>query len=180
MELHEDIPEHFEYMLKSLYNGGYDVNEIFELNDGDKIEAVSIAICVCVVADKYDVPKIFESAQENVKEILLDYPKDTALLFGAIKSYYGNDNPAGRPMSYLIPSMIFEEYSKHLDRETYEKLFKSDDFEKLLSLYPAFGADIAQALQTKDKLCMGHLCKAWCEVCKEDLVTDVAHMRKQG
>jgi hypothetical protein len=83
-------------------------------------------------------------------------------------------------MSYLIPSMIFEEYSKHLDRETYEKLFKSDDFEKLLSLYPAFGADIVQALQTKSKLCMGHLCKAWCEVCKEDSVIDVAHMRKQG
>jgi hypothetical protein len=52
MELHEDIPEHFEYMLNSLYNGGYDVNEVFELKDGDKIEAVSMAIGVCVVADK--------------------------------------------------------------------------------------------------------------------------------
>jgi hypothetical protein len=146
MELHKDIPEHFEYMLKSLYNGGYDANEVSELKNDDEIEEVSMAIGVCVVADKYNVPKIFESAQENVKEMLLNYPADTALLFGAVKSYYGNDAPAGGPMSNLISSIIFEEYSKCLDRETYEKLLKSDDFGKLLSSYPAFAADIAQTL----------------------------------
>jgi hypothetical protein len=146
MELHEDIPEHFEFMLKSLYDGRYNANEVSELKDDDKIEEVSIAIGVCVVADKYDIPKIFESAEENVNEMLLNYPADTTLLFGAVKSYYGNDAPAGGPMSNLISSIIFEEYSKCLDRETYEKLLKSDDFGKLLSSYPAFAADIAQTL----------------------------------
>jgi hypothetical protein len=55
MELHEDILEHFEHLLRCIY-----------------AEDISTAIGLCVVADKYNILKIYEPTAESVKDVLLN------------------------------------------------------------------------------------------------------------
>ncbi|KAH6881990.1 hypothetical protein BKA58DRAFT_11610 [Alternaria rosae] len=76
MELHEDDPEHFEFLLKFIYTGAYNKQEITKLAADDRSKRVLIPIGVHAVADKYNVAKLYEPAAENVKAVLLEAVKD--------------------------------------------------------------------------------------------------------
>ncbi|KAI4638712.1 hypothetical protein J4E93_009740 [Alternaria ventricosa] len=91
MELHEDDPEHFEFLLKFMYTGAYNKDEIAKFAGDDKNKRVLVPIGVHAIADKYDVVKLYEPAAEDVKAVLVDADKDKEMLITAIHAHYGTE-----------------------------------------------------------------------------------------
>jgi hypothetical protein len=88
IEIHEDKPEHFEFVLKSLYTGAYDKGAIERLTGGDKTNHVTMAMGIHEVADKYSIINICEAAAADILELFKAATKDSSLLEGIIVTYY--------------------------------------------------------------------------------------------
>ncbi|RYN44530.1 hypothetical protein AA0114_g9949 [Alternaria tenuissima] len=139
IELHEDKPEYFDFLLKFIYTGIYDKDEIVRLAGSDDCKCVLIPIGIYAVADKYDVAQIYEPAAEDIKAVLMNAVKDRKdILTTSIKAHYGTEVKADGPMGRLITAVIFEHHNDLLDTE---------DFETWLLAYPTFAADVALHFQ---------------------------------
>ncbi|KAH6625363.1 hypothetical protein C7974DRAFT_280672, partial [Boeremia exigua] len=55
IEIHDDHPDHFEFLLKYIYTYEYDKAAIRKLAAGDAVNRVLIPIGIQAIADKYDV-----------------------------------------------------------------------------------------------------------------------------
>jgi len=168
MELHEDDPEHFEFVLKFIYTGAYDKHEITKLAGDDKSKRVLIPIGIHAVADKYDVAKLYNPAAEDVKAVLMEAVKDQDMLTTAIQAHYGTEVNVDGAMGRLITSVVFE---KHRD------LAQTKAFEQLLLAYPTFAADTALHSQRNNTLGGGALAK--CNSCSLEIV-HIDNVRKAG
>jgi len=168
MELHEDDPEYFEFLLKFMYTGAYNKHEIAKLAGDDKIKRVLVPIGVHAIADKYDVAKLYEPAAEDVKAVLVEAAKDKEMLITAIHAHYGTEVNVDGAMGRLITSVVFE---KHQD------LVRTKDFEQLLLAHPSFAADVALNAQRNNALSV--LKVGYCGTCGNHNI-DVAGLRKIG
>ncbi|KAI4624429.1 hypothetical protein J4E83_004103 [Alternaria metachromatica] len=166
MELHEDDPEHFEFLLKFMYTGEYDKNEIAKLAGDDKGKRVLVPIGVHAIADKYDVAKLYEPAAEDVKAVLMEASKGQDMLITAIHAHYGTEVNVDGAMGRLITSVVFEKY---------RNLVKTKDFEQLLLAHPTFAADVALNSQRNNVLSGPTFAR--CINCGNQTV-DVAGMRR--
>ena len=154
MELHEDDPEYFEFLLKFIYTGAYNKLEIAKLAGDDKSKRVLIPIGIHAVADKYDIAKLYEPAAEDVKAVLMEAVKDLDMLITAIRAHYGTEVNVDGAMGRLVTSVVFE---KHGD------FVRTKDFEGLLLAYPTFAADAALHSQRCNGFCKGSLLQ--CRYC---------------
>jgi len=168
MELHEDDPEHFEFVLKFIYTGAYNKHEITKLAGDDKNKRVLVPIGVHAIADKYDVAKLYKPAAEDVKAVLLEAAKDQDMLITAINAHYGTEVNVDGAMGRLITSVVFE---KHKD------LVQTKAFEQLLLVYSTFAADVALHFQRMKTL--RQVALAMCILCRIQAV-HIETMRKAG
>ncbi|KAI4705984.1 hypothetical protein J4E81_000869 [Alternaria sp. BMP 2799] len=168
MELHEDDPEHFEFVLKFIYTGAYDKHEITKLAGDDKNKRVLVPIGVHAIADKYDIAKLYKPAAEDVKAVLLEAVKDQVMIVDAIRAYYSTQVNADGSMGRLITSVIFEKYGDFVHTE---------EFERLLLANPTFATDVALHYQRNKVLRVAG--RAQCQSCKLQAV-DIGIMRTRG
>jgi hypothetical protein len=168
IELHEDNPECFEFLLKFIYIGIYDKGEIARLAGSDHNKRVLIPFRIYAVADKYDVGKLFESAAEDVKIVLMCAIKNREdILTTSIKAHYGTEVKADESMGRLITAVIFKQHNDLLDTK---------NFEKLLLAYPIFAADVA--LHSQRGKILGGKDRDMCSDCKQKLV-EIDDLRKK-
>jgi len=168
MELHEDDPEYFEFLLKFMYTGAYNKHEIAKLAGDDKIKRVLVPIGVHAIADKYDVAKLYEPAAEDVKAVLVEAAQDREMLITAIRAHYGTEVNVDGAMGRLITYVVLENH---------QDLLRTKDFEQLLLAHPTFAADVALNLQRN---ALSALTAGWCVGCRANHNIDAAGMRKAG
>jgi hypothetical protein len=137
-ELHEDDPDYFEFMLKSIYTSDYDKKDIEELAGGAKTKRATIPIGIHQVADKYDISNICERAGEDIKGILEAAKDDIEILEHVIHEYYAHAIDPDEPMGKSIVAVLLK---------IHQAFIKNSNFEDLLMSYPVFGADVALTLQ---------------------------------
>lgn len=168
MELHEDDPEHFEFLLKFMYTGAYNRHEIAKFAGDDKTKRVLVPIGIHAIADKYDVAKLYEPAAEDVKAVFMEASKGQDMLITAIRAHYGTEVNVDGAMGRLLTSVVFE---KHQD------LVQKKAFEQLLLSYPTFAADAALHSQRSNTLGEGALVK--CDSCSVKAV-HIVNLRNAG
>ncbi|KAH8641632.1 hypothetical protein IG631_04573 [Alternaria alternata] len=160
IQLHEDNPECFEFLLNFIYTGIYDKDEIARLAGSDNLRRVLIPIGIYAVADKYDVVPIYGPAAEDVKTVLMSAAKDREdMLTTAIKAYYGTEVKTDGSMGRLITAVIFKQY---------KDLLNTEGFGKWLLAYPIFAADLA--LRSQRSKSLGDRDRAKCSNCSEKIV----------
>jgi hypothetical protein len=135
MTLHDDDPEHFEFFLKFMYTHHYDKDAIVKLAAGDSTRRVTIPCEIFLVADKYDMPLLFELIAKDVEELLAGkVPCTLDLLQTLISAYYESVTNVGSPLGKIFVSKIKNRFYDFPD---------SDEFVSLVKAYPVFGADMA-------------------------------------
>jgi hypothetical protein len=69
MELHEDDPDHFEFVLKFIYSEHYDSTAVKTTAD-QAVDNLRFVVGVYRVADKYDVAKLLDPSVEHFQQIM--------------------------------------------------------------------------------------------------------------
>ncbi|KAF2643831.1 hypothetical protein P280DRAFT_546719 [Massarina eburnea CBS 473.64] len=135
MELHDDDPDHFEFILKFIYTGCYDYEAVTQLANGDTIKRGLTPVQIYVIADKYDVRRLYEPAMKEIETILKAEPRyDYVMLKAVIEEYYNSHGGGGSPLGLLISKVLLGH--NHSFTET-------PDFENLLMRFSALGGDMA-------------------------------------
>lgn len=135
MELHDDAPDYFEFVLKFIYTEEYDKEAIKKMAGDDKIRRVLVPIEAYAVADKYDVVRLFSHAAEDVRAVLLESSEnDYKVLKAAIQSHYRSSIRADGAMGKAIASVV-------LDHK--RNFTKTDQFELAMTDFPLFATDLA-------------------------------------
>jgi hypothetical protein len=100
------------------------------------VSRMTFDVKIYAIADKYNVPKIFEPAAEAVRACLNEVVKREAstTLQAVIKAHYGGcvsvDGAMGDAIAFGVVVV--------------HKAFKMrPEFEQLIKAYPVFGADVA-------------------------------------
>jgi hypothetical protein len=136
MELHDDDPDHFEFVLKFIYTPEYSVQEIEAKtkigNDAKKRQALFI-VGAYIVADKYDIRRLLPPAANDLNRILTA-KADTTILESIIEKHYSVCSIPGAPVGKAIAPTIIS---------TFHEYVKTDRFATLLKKYPVFAADVA-------------------------------------
>lgn len=140
IELHDDKPDDFEALLRSIYTTDYDTDTVGNLVLADDASVALNLIGIYVVADKYDVTRISAAVMKAIPPALHDATDEA--ITAAIKAYYDGTALVG---SKIGTAIVQEVYTQH------SKLMSSAGFEELVRLYPAFGADVALAVVRKPK-----------------------------
>lgn len=140
IELHDDKPDDFEALLKSIYTTDYDTNTVGNLVLADDTSLALNLIGIYVVADKYDVTRISAAVMKATPPALHEATDEA--ITAAIKAYYDGTALVGSKIGTAIAQ---EAYTQH------SKLMSSAEFEELVRSYPAFGADVALAVVRKPK-----------------------------
>ena len=171
MELHEDDPDLFEFMLKFLYSDHYDKDAIAKLAANDNNKRGLLAIGVYSLADKYDIPKLYEPATEDLKTLLFASASTQAFLSAIICSAYEDlriDTPTGR----MIVSVVLTKFTD---------FSRTADFRKMMVGYPMLAADVALNLQLIEH-CMkaSTFSMVTCGNCRVVQATYFALLRKKG
>ncbi|KAF1835599.1 hypothetical protein BDW02DRAFT_578695 [Decorospora gaudefroyi] len=121
MELHNDDPEIFEFILKFMYTGVYDEEEVDMLASGhDEDKRVTMPIRIYAVADKYDMPKICESAAKDM-EAILNLADDT-LLSRVIEVHYKSVVTPNGIMGRFITNTVLDAHRFFTKTKGYESL----------------------------------------------------------
>ncbi|CAN9224420.1 unnamed protein product [Alternaria sp. RS040] len=143
IELHDDCFHVFEFMLKSTYSEHYGKTAFDKLaaNDmipaGDMTERSLLAINIIhILADKYDVPRLYMAVYEGPKRPLLDPRADWGLVYTIVCRYYDYEPEINTQTGRLIASMFVE--PKYVNR------IRTDVFETTMLHYPTLAAATLQ------------------------------------
>ncbi|KAF1939412.1 hypothetical protein EJ02DRAFT_457009 [Clathrospora elynae] len=158
MKLHDDDPQHFEVLLKFIYSDKYDKDAITQLAADDKNKRVVIPIGVYAVADKYDVPKLYDPAAEDVETLL----HDTDVIEGAIHAHYKDKNSFDGPIGRLITSAALGNGC----------FTNAVEFENLMISYPMLAADVGLYVRRSGRSSLDNLRIHRCPICISDSYID--------
>jgi hypothetical protein len=70
IELYEDNPEHFEFLLEFIYTNDYDKFATAYFVADNSVRRILTPIGTHEAADKYDLPKTYKHATEDVRDNL--------------------------------------------------------------------------------------------------------------
>jgi hypothetical protein len=139
MEIHDDDPDNFEFVLKFLYDGDYDKDAIEKMSNSDKDKRISISLGIYLIADKYGIERLYAPAAGDILLALKSVPvhemHETLLLI--VNTHYQTILDADTSIGKMLVSFILDQ-----DRD----IIASDDFRTSMEFYPVFAADIALGL----------------------------------
>jgi len=160
MELHEDDPEHFEFVLKFIYTLNYDVNAIeTAVGKDEKHEIVQYILGVYRVADKYDIGRLLGPAAAHLHKVLNTITEDSTLEF-VVQHHYGSCSAPGHAAGNTIASTIID---------TCRKFVRTQAFRTLLAKFPVFASDIALCYHEQG---MFSIRRFKCKCGRKELVAD--------
>lgn len=134
IELHDDKPDDFEALLKSIYTIDHDTDTFGDLIFANT-KSVSSLVGLYVVADKYDVTRISAVAIQAARSALQTTEEDLA---PAVKAYYNSTAAVDSEMGRAIAEKVID-----------PDLMSTANVEELVRSYPIFGADVGLALLQK-------------------------------
>jgi hypothetical protein len=85
MELHEDDPDHFEFVLKFIYSEQYDSTAVKTTADKG-VDTLRSVVGVYRVADKYDVVKLLGPSVEHFQQVMSSI-QDETMLVSAVEAF---------------------------------------------------------------------------------------------
>ena len=139
MEIQDDDPDNFEFVLKFLYAGDYDTDAIEKMSKGDKEKRISISLGIYLIADKYGIERLYASAAGDILLALKSVPihemHETLLL--VVNTHYETILDADTSIGKMLVSFILDQ-----DRD----IIASNGFRTSMESYPVFAADIALGL----------------------------------
>ncbi|KAF2452022.1 hypothetical protein P171DRAFT_16702 [Karstenula rhodostoma CBS 690.94] len=141
IELHDDVPEHFEIVLKFLYTHRYDKDAIVKLADNNQDKRVLTPIGVHVIADKYDIELLSECMADDVGAILPTYTQWSTYK-AVIQGFYGGCSRARSPVGTIIARTLIEHSTNFVGVA---------ECKDLMQQFPCFGADIALEMHGRSK-----------------------------
>lgn len=139
MEIHDDDPDGFEFVLKFIYTGDYDKDAIEKTSNGDKAKRMSIPLGVYSIADKYGIQRLYAPATDDVLTALKSIPvqKLHEMLLVVVRVHYETILDANTPIGKMLVSFILDQG---------RDIMTSDDFRISMESFPIFAADIALGL----------------------------------
>ena len=137
MEIHDDNPDHFEFILKYMYTHCFDADAIETLAAGSSTQQMTILLGIYLVADKYNLHiSIVRDINIHAASILRGQNTLEEHL-SLVPVCYGMISEAEHPFRTQLVTKILREF--RLDTA-------SDDFTNMVKTYPVFGADVALQL----------------------------------
>jgi hypothetical protein len=169
MELHDDDPDHFEFILKYMYTHCFDAAAIDTLAAGDRVRRVTIPLGIYLVADKYNMPaQFFHIIVSDTKLVLHDRAYHTPnVLLSLVPLYYGMINKADHSFGTLLVKEILRRC---------RKATSSNDFKNMVKAHLVFAADVALLLGEEG---VSYYCEH-CEESYEKLFPDALKDMKIG
>jgi hypothetical protein len=139
MEIHDDDPDNFEFVLRFIYTGDYDKDAIEKMSNGDKAKRMSILLGIYAIADKYGIERLYAPAVDDVLTTLNSIPVHEIhdILLVVIHTHYETILDANTPIGKMLASFILD---KGRD------IMSSDDFRTSMETFPVFAADVALGL----------------------------------
>jgi len=137
MEMHDDHPDYFEFVLKFMYTEMYDTDVIENMAKGDKTKRMEIPMGIHEIADKYDVTRLLKPVTDDVL-LTLKAAADLDrcdMLQTVITAHYEHIPRANTSMGNMLVSFLLG-----------CNFMESGFFEVLLQSYPMFAADVALGL----------------------------------
>jgi hypothetical protein len=132
MELHEDDPDHFEFVLKFIYSEQYGSTAVKTTADKG-VDTLRSVVGVYRVADKYDVVKLLGPSVEHFQQVMSSI-QDETMLVSAVEAFYDFCPVPGHPAGKALASTIIR---------SRRPFVKTDKFAALLEKFPVFASDIA-------------------------------------
>jgi hypothetical protein len=160
MEIHDDDPDHFEFILKHIYTQKFDAAAIDTLAAEDRVRRVTIPVGIYLVADKYNMPSsLLHEIVSDTSKVLLRSRHTLDVLLSLVPLCYGIISKVDHPFGKLLVKEILR---KSRDVTT------SDDFKNMVKAHPIFGADMALLLGEEG---VSYYCEH-CEESSEELLPD--------
>ena len=139
MEIHDDDPDDFEFVLKFIYTEDYDKDTIEKMSNGDKAKRMSIPLGIYAIADKYGIKRLYAPAADDVLTTLESIPAHEIhdMLLVVVHTHYETILDANTPIGKMLVSFILDK-----GRE----IMTSDEFRISMEAFPIFAADVALGL----------------------------------
>ncbi|KAL1592744.1 hypothetical protein SLS60_011160 [Paraconiothyrium brasiliense] len=150
MEVHDDVPEHFEIALMYLYTDVYDEAAVTRLAAQDDEKRVRIPIELFVVADKYGIDRLAKLAANDVGVTLTPILAPSGhrklredMVEAAIQECYQTLLTADTILGRCLSAAVIDHY----------KIFiLSEKMKDLIRQYPSFAVDLALKLHERGTL----------------------------
>lgn len=139
MEINNDYPDHFELLPKYPYIHSYVKDAIMQLPERDLAGSLVISIDIYVLANKYDIPIIYEPITKDIQELLTEKTSCTLeALYAVLNAHYQGGTTVDGALVKTIAATIPNNFSGFVT---------SVGLPDLLSSQPVFAADAVPALQ---------------------------------
>ena len=150
MEIHDNEPDQFEFLLKYLYTYYYDGAAIDKLSEGDKTKRMLFIIGLHALMEKYDIPCISDHIVLDLHEQmkLHDTIEDNSLQ-ALLSAHYNIAVAVGGAMGRALADCVLQGDRSFTGTKEYEEMVVSN---------PIFGADMALALERDS-------CVSYCPYC---------------
>ncbi|KAF2475210.1 uncharacterized protein BDR25DRAFT_301007 [Lindgomyces ingoldianus] len=139
IEMHDDDPDAFRFVLKYMYTDHYDDEEIKEMIGYDPSNVFLPHIKIFIVADKYDIERLRSEAMKNLEKAVWNMDEGIELLLSnlvvGVEAYYGIGMDDGTQMGSRLASIIHRHPGMR-------KFTRSPIFAKLVREFPSFAADV--------------------------------------
>jgi hypothetical protein len=112
MELHDDDPDHFKFVLKFIYTPEYSVQEIeakTKIGNDAKKRQTLFTVGAYIVADKYDIRRLLSPVANDLNRILTA-KADTTILESIIEKHYSVCSTPGAPVGKAIAPTIISTF----------------------------------------------------------------------
>lgn len=148
MVLWDDDPDHFEFALKFMYTLEYDIDDIKD----NKLARFALAKGVSMVADKYKIKRLVQSAAEDIK-CILTHDLNSTTLSSIISHHYTMPTACDEEISHIVASHILQKHHTFV---------RCDEFARVCTAHPVFASDL-MALMRRVK----------CEFCEKTIIYNI-------
>jgi hypothetical protein len=160
MEIHDDDPDHFEFILKHIYTQKFDAAAINTLAAGDCVRRVTTPVGIYLVADKYNMSSsLLRKIVSDTSRVLHRNKYTLDVLLSLVPLCYGMISKVDHPFGKLLVKEILRKS---------RNVTTSDDFKNMVKAHPIFGADMALLLGEES---VSYYCER-CEESNKELLPD--------
>ncbi|KAF2030397.1 hypothetical protein EK21DRAFT_111920 [Setomelanomma holmii] len=136
MQLYDDDPELSELVLKFIYTETYELETITKMAAQDKIKRVLVPIGLYIVADKYEVARLYNPATADIQYVFgfFQPSNNFEVLKAAITACFDIVRVVDAPLNKIITTFVMNSGRAFMALK---------EFRELIRRYRIFGAQVA-------------------------------------
>jgi hypothetical protein len=136
MEIHDDDPDQFKFLLKYYYTYDYDEAAVDRMAGGKPERRLLIPIGIHALADKYDIQCICNAIADDLRKLITNIQHNS--LRKLLDAHYATVAAADGPLGELLISHVLKGDRTFMHTTEYKQMLVSN---------PVFGAGMALALE---------------------------------